>query len=125
MVSKEEKNKGGRPKKMFQKEIFEELCHIQCTKAEICSVLKIDNNTLDRMINDEYGDSFSNIYKKETENGKTSLRRMQFKLAESNATMAIWLGKQYLDQKDKQEIDTTISNKIEIINDLPRDVDED
>jgi hypothetical protein len=29
-----------------------------------------------------------------------SLRRAQFKLAETNASMAIFLGKQYLGQKD-------------------------
>ena len=31
---------------------------------------------------------------------------MQFKLAEKSATMAIWLGKQYLGQTDKAEIIT-------------------
>ena len=34
-----------------------------------------------------------------------SLRRSQFRLAENNATMAIWLGKQYLGQKDVADID--------------------
>ncbi len=39
------------------------------------------------------------------ENGKASLRRMQFKGAESgNTTMLVWLGKQYLEQKDKSEL---------------------
>lgn len=32
--------------------------------------------------------------------GKISLRRNQFKLSETNATMGIWLGKQLLGQKD-------------------------
>lgn len=41
------------------------------------------------------------------ENGRASLRRMQFKNAQAgNVTMQIWLGKQYLGQKDKQEIET-------------------
>jgi hypothetical protein len=49
-----------------------------------------------------------------------SLRRWQMKMAQTNATMAIWLGKQYLGQSDRQEVtnitpDTEI--KIEIIND--------
>lgn len=36
-----------------------------------------------------------------------SLRRSQFRIAETNATMAIWLGKQYLGQKDypKEELE--------------------
>lgn len=42
------------------------------------------------------------------ENGKASLRRMQFKNAQAgNVTMQIWLGKQYLGQKDKHETEHT------------------
>lgn len=42
------------------------------------------------------------------ENGRASLRRMQFKNAQAgNVTMQIWLGKQYLGQKDKQEVENT------------------
>ena len=47
--------------------------------------------------------TFSDAYKNKSQLGKSSLRRAQFKLAEKNATMAIWLGKQYLDQKDVVE----------------------
>jgi hypothetical protein len=32
--------------------------------------------------------------------GKISLRRKQFRLADENASMAIWLGKQWLSQQD-------------------------
>ena len=31
-------------------------------------------------------------------------RRTQFRMAETNCSMAIWLGKQYLGQKEQQEI---------------------
>jgi len=30
-------------------------------------------------------------------------------MSEKNVAMAIWLGKQFLDQKDKQEIDQNVS----------------
>ena len=43
---------------------------------------------------------FRLAYEKGQENGKISLRRIQFKLAERNATMGIWLGKQYLGQRE-------------------------
>lgn len=36
--------------------------------------------------------------------GLASLRRRQFKMAETNPSMAIWLGKQYLGQHDKSEL---------------------
>ena len=110
----------GRPKIEIDKLLFENLCQIQCTKSEIASVLMIDDDTVSRWCNDTYGANFSVIYKKYAESGKMSLRRYQFKMAQTNATMAIWLGKQYLGQSDKNEItnitpDTEI--KIEIIND--------
>ena len=42
--------------------------------------------------------------KKGRDQGKTSLRRMQWEKAQSgNTTMLIWLGKQMLGQKDKLE----------------------
>lgn len=108
--------KMGRPKKEFQSKIFENLCFIQCTKGEICSVLEVDDETLNRMIKDEYNASFSEIYKRYSDGGKSSLRRMQFKLAERNATMCIWLGKQYLGQRDI--IENINNDRVIIINDL-------
>jgi hypothetical protein len=36
-----------------------------------------------------------------------SLRRYQFDLAKKSAVMAIWLGKQYLGQTEKQEVQVT------------------
>ena len=41
-------------------------------------------------------------YEDGLQEGKASLRRDQFKLAKRNAGMAIWLGKQYLGQRDVQ-----------------------
>lgn len=37
--------------------------------------------------------------------GRISLRRNQFALSKHNASMAQWLGKQYLDQKDVQQLE--------------------
>jgi beta-N-acetylglucosaminidase len=95
----------GRPKTEIDKKIFEGLCEIQCTKSEICNVLKCDEKTLTRWCKDTYNLSFSEAYKKESETGKMSLRRMQWESAEKgNTTMLVWLGKQYLGQTDKQEL---------------------
>ena len=53
-----------------------------------------------------------------------SLRRIQWKHAEKSVPMAIWLGKQYLGQKDIIEASTSGETKINIVNSLPRDEDE-
>lgn len=97
-----------RPKKNIDKNLFEKLCGIQCNKKELCAVLDVSDKTLDAFARREYGKNFSEVWEEKRGIGKISLRRAQFRLAEKNANMAIWLGKQYLDQKDKQEIDHTV-----------------
>lgn len=107
--------KRGRKKLSFDKDTFEKLCGIQCTKDEICEFLGgIDEKTLTRMCEDEYGVGFKEIYQKKSAQGKISLRRAQFKIANTNATMAIFLGKQYLGQKDIVVTDDEIS-KVEML----------
>lgn len=81
---------------------FEALCKIQCTEEEILAVLECQTiDTLNRWCRDIYGCTFSRARKRFAEGGKASVRRNQFKIAENNATMAIWLGKQYLGQSDE------------------------
>lgn len=85
---------------------FESLCAIQCTKEEICAVLNISEKTLNSWCNSTYNKDFSLVFAEKRELGKSSLRRMQWKQAEKNPTMAIWLGKQYLRQKDNIEVES-------------------
>ncbi len=94
----------GRPEKDIDWDMFEQLCGIHCTSSEIASFLKVHQDTLrDRAI-EHYGEEeYSIIYKKFQENGKCSLRRNQFVMSKSNASMAIWLGKQYLGQRDHEQ----------------------
>ena len=73
---------------------------MQCTHDEIAACLGTTKDTLYSEHNEEI---FSTAYKKGSEQGKMSLRRMQFELAKSSATMAIFLGKQMLGQKDHPE----------------------
>lgn len=90
----------GRPKKEIDKKIFENLCGLQCTLEEIAGVFDCSADTIERWCKREYGETFAETYKKHSAKGKMSLRRIQFKLAEKSAAMAIFLGKNYLGQKD-------------------------
>ena len=92
-----------RPRKEIDQKQFENLCGLQCTLEEICGWFDITDKTLDGWGKRTYNASFSEVFKQKRGNGKISLRRMQWRLAEKNAAMAIWLGKQYLDQKDTVE----------------------
>ena len=102
-----EKRKVGRPKFQIDYETVEKLAHIQCTKTEIANFLGCSVDTLDR------DNNFAEHYKKGLDGGKMSLRRMQFKLAEKNSAMTIFLGKQYLGQKDVVEQQNVDLGKVE------------
>ncbi len=90
----------GRPKKELNRDEFEKLCAIQCTQAEICGWFDVSDKTLTRWCKDTYGMSFSEIFAIKRGKGKVALRRTQFQLAERSASMAIFLGKNYLGQTD-------------------------
>lgn len=90
----------GRPRKEINWDIFEELCQIHCTQQEIASVFHVERHTLSEKVQEHYGECYSTIYQRYMEGGKASLRRHQFNLSKNNANMAIYLGKQYLGQRD-------------------------
>ena len=91
--------KVGRPKKIIDYQAVEKLACLHCTQEEIASFLGVSTVTL------RGDEEFLAIYKKGFDNGKMSLRRLQWKQAEEgNTTMLIWLGKQMMGQRDKQEV---------------------
>lgn len=96
-------NPQGAPKKPIDWEEFEKLCALQCTQSEIASFLKVHPNTLSDRVKEKYeGEDYSTVYKKFSETGKCSLRRYQFAMSKKNTSMAIWLGKQWLDQREPE-----------------------
>ena len=90
----------GRPRIEVDKATFEKACGLQCTLTEVAFLCKCSEDTIERWCKREYKGSFAEVYKKLSAGGKASLRRTQFRLAEKNTAMAIWLGKQYLGQKE-------------------------
>ena len=86
---------------------FENLCGIMCTFDEICAVFNVSEATLRHWCKATYNETFENVVKRYSGIGKASLRRTQMKLAEKNSAMAIFLGKQYLGQRDYVETEST------------------
>ena len=112
MTVKKTKKKMGRPKVKIDWEEFKKLCHIQCTLSEIADWFECSESTIVRKCKQEQGCTFEGWYKKNSAKGRISLRRSQFKLSqEGNPTMNIWLGKQYLGQRDKTENKTELYGK--------------
>lgn len=89
-----EKKKMGRPRRKIDLKLVEDLARIQCTISEISAILKIPESTLKNR------KDFTTTFKNGKEDGKSSLRRYQWRMAEKNPGMAIWLGKQYLGQRE-------------------------
>lgn len=93
-----------RPKKEINQEIFENLCQINCTEEEVCAVLSVTDKTLARWCKETYQESFSEVYKRFAQSGKTSLRRAMWKNAlKGNTTMQIWLSKNVLGMKESPD----------------------
>ena len=95
----------GRPRIEIDYDQFKKLCEMQCTLQEIAGFFDCSEDTIERWCKRELEEPFAEAFKKYSAKGRTSLRRYQFKLAEKNAAMAIFLGKNYLGQKDFFESD--------------------
>lgn len=111
------KDPRGRKTKDLDPQVFENLCSIFCTQTEICEIMDVDYKTMQNWVERHYGDNFSNVYKKHMGKGKMSLRRAQLKMAQSNPSMAIWLGKQYLNQLDR--VEEQVTGSVTIKNSVP------
>lgn len=99
------KKKAGRPKINIDWDAFEKLCGLQCTQEEIASYFQCSADTIDTKTKEHYKKYFSEIFREKRGRGRISLRRKQYEIAlDGDKTMLIWLGKQYLNQAEKQEV---------------------
>ena len=96
--------KKGRPKIEFDLEEVEKLGRLQCTYSEVAAFFNCSTETVERRMKDT--PAFSAAFIKGLEGGRISLRRAQWQSAlGGNITMQIWLGKQYLGQRDKSDLE--------------------
>lgn len=74
------------------------MAKLACTKEEASAYLGVSRPTLWKFL--ENNEEAKTAWEDGFEEAKTSLRRIQWKLAKTSAAMAIFLGKQLLGQKD-------------------------
>jgi rhamnose utilization protein RhaD (predicted bifunctional aldolase and dehydrogenase) len=96
-------NPEGRPRKEIDWEQFQLLCELHCTQAEMAGIFRLHDDQFKIRVEEHYKEDYSEVYKRYSSNGKCSLRRKQVALSETNAAMAIWLGKQLLGQKENHQ----------------------
>ena len=89
-------NKPKKKLELSEEQRIEKLASYGLTNKEISEALGYDENTLKR--------NFEIFLIKGKANLKERLKRKQIQVAmQGNVTMLIWLGKQYLEQKEKVE----------------------
>jgi hypothetical protein len=89
-------------------DILKGLGRIQCTTKELAATFGVTEPTIFLLF--KRSPACKEAYEGGKEVGKASLRRTQFRLAEKNAAMAIFLGKNYLGQTDRQELNSGEGN---------------
>ena len=109
----------GRPTKEFDKKAFADLIGFGCGQDEICwffldrdTGIPANPDTLSRWCKRTYGMNFQEYREKmRLMPLKIQLRKNQLELSKRSAAMAIWLGKQYLGQRDEVVVDAGIRTK--------------
>jgi len=106
MSEEKPKNKGGRPHALQADDetldTLRKLSAMHATHEEAAAFLEVSRKTFSEFLHNNK--KAEEIWEMGKGQGKISLRRKQFQAAENgNTTMLVWLGKQYLEQKDKHE----------------------
>lgn len=78
------------------------LAKLQCTEAEAAGFLGISRGAFKKLLADP---KVKDAWEGGQMVGKISLRRKQFRLADDNASMAMFLGKQILGQRDVANVE--------------------
>lgn len=96
----------GRPKANIDWAKVDAYLKAQCTGTAIASIFGIHPDTLYLACEKKFKMGFSEYSAQKKAEGAEILKAKQYQTAmDGNVSMQIWLGKQYLGQKDKQDIE--------------------
>ncbi len=82
-----------------------QISSLQCSEREAASFFKISVITFRKILAKD--ERAAQAWREGQDQGKLGLRRKQYRLATTNAQMAIFLGKQWLEQQDKTTQEVT------------------
>lgn len=92
------------------------LAAMQATCEEIAYFLEVSDDFLEKQCKRTYGHTIGVKIKEWRTAGNCSLRRKQWLLADKSASMAIFLGKNYLGQKDESKVQHAGQVVVEVMN---------
>ena len=111
----------GRPRKEIDFGLVDKLCALHCTGEEIAFACDVDFDTLSNHIKEQekpdgtYYKNFSDYFSVKGSMGRITLRKLQWESAKhGNVVMQMFLGKNILNQTDKQQIDIQGAQHIKI-----------
>jgi hypothetical protein len=110
----------GRPRKKIDWEIVDKMLEAHCTGSEIAATIGVNEKTFYRVFTRDRGKNLTTYAQEFHKKGNTNLRMAQVSNAlNGNTTMQIWLGKNWLDQKDapkpKEKFDGSLSKLLNFI----------
>ncbi len=98
----------GRPPTPIDLVELEKLCVLQCTQREIAGWFGCTERTIESYAKKP---KVAEVMDRGRAKGQISVRRAQMKLLEAgNATMGVWLGKQFLGQRDVTPVELSGAN---------------
>lgn len=118
------KGPGGPPQKIIDWEKVDQLLIAGCKGTEIAAHLGIHSDTLYLRCDKEKGVSFSTYLQEKRAVGNTLLRAAQFDEAvrKRDRGMLVWLGKNRLEQSDKEEVRHKGNIPVEVVNFADKDI---
>lgn len=93
-----------RPEKQIDWDRVDKLLEAGCHGTEICPYFDLTPERFYERVQEKYGISFSAYSQEKRQKGDSLIREKQFdKAVEGDNMMLIWLGKNRLGQRDKEE----------------------
>lgn len=104
----------GRPEKPIDWEKVNQLLEAGCMGTEVCTHFDLSADRFYDRVKQKYGINFTEYALEKRQKGEASLREAQYKKAlKGDNMMLIWLGKNRLGQRDKEErTENAISTEI-------------
>ena len=105
-----------RPEKSIDWSMVDKLLQAHCTGTEIAASFDMHPETFYDRIKKEFGIGLTEYSLQKNKKGKNNLRLAQFKNAlNGNTSMQIWLGKNWLGQKDEPREEKEFDGNLSIL----------
>lgn len=108
-----------RPEKEIDWNLVDKLLQAHCPGTEISSSFDMHPKTFYRRVEEKFNITFTEYSAQKKRKGKNNLRLAQLKNAlEGNTSMQIWLGKNWLAQKDEPKDDKEFDGNLSALLDM-------